>query len=121
MRHTLKRLLPLLILTLSILPFSSNASTSSIGDEYNMKENETREAYLDRLQLKADDIMASLKDLKKEKRVADSRAEKKAIKAEAKALKADLEALDAKAQAVSGGIYIGSGALIVILLLILLL
>ncbi len=121
MRNTLKRILPLLILTLSMMPLSSFATTSTIGDEYNIKENETREAYLDRLQAKADDILISIKELKKEKKHANSRAEKKAIKAEAKALKGDLEALDAKAQAVSGGIYIGSGALIVILLLILLL
>ena len=119
--NKLKSVFPVITLLLLLIPTLSMATPTSIGDEFDMRTDETKEAYLDRLQDKADDIMVELKTLKKEKKAAKSKAEKEMIKDEANALNADLEALDAKAQAVGGGIYIGGGALIVILLLILLL
>ncbi len=73
------------------------------------------------LQESADLLLLKVEDLKIERKAAETKAERKAIRKEIKAVKSELEALDAEAQAVGGGIYIGGGALIVILLLILLL
>jgi hypothetical protein len=79
------------------------------------------EQRLEILQLKADAIVAELKDLKKARRSAISSTEKKVIRTKVKELKGDLDAVYAEGQRISGGIYIGSGALIAILILLLLL
>lgn len=53
--------------------------------------------------------------------MATIKTEKTAIRQEVRKLCAELKALEAEARAVSGGIYIGSGALILIIILLLLL
>lgn len=63
-------------------------------------------------------LKVKIQDLKQAKRHAETKLEKQKINAEIKGVKEEAKALK---QQVSGGVYIGSGALIVILLLILLL
>ena len=79
-----------------------------------------KEATLE-LQKKADIVMLELKELKQAKKAATTRAEKKRIRAEAKSLRGELMVLNAEAQKIgNGGIYIGTGTLLVIIIILLL-
>lgn len=77
------------------------------------------------LQEKADVLMLKIMDLKRAKKAANTKEEKREIKSQAKELRSELNALEAEAKAkgqdIKGGIYIGTGTLILILILILLL
>lgn len=110
----------ILCLTFSLLSlpiFSNNGGNNHEGNENEI----TNEQRLEELQSKADLILIELKELKKAKQAATSAVEKKAIRKQARELRGDLNALYAEGKKVSGGVYIGTGTLIVILLLILLL
>ena len=107
------------VLCLTLFPlFSNNGNNNDPSAE---KAKSVDEQRLEVLQLKADHLVQEIKDLKKARRSADSSAEKKALRKRAKELKGDLDAVYAEGQRITGGVYIGSGALIAILLLLLLL
>jgi cell division protein FtsB len=92
------------------------------GGNENRRENELdSEHRLEDIQSKVDLIVLELKDLKEAKKLAETSAEKKMIRQEVRKLNGELNALYAEGKKVSGGIYIGSSALIVILILLLLL
>lgn len=80
-----------------------------------------KERKLQELQVKADVLLLKIQDLRSAKKMATIKTEKTAIRQEVRKLRAELKALEAEARAVSGGIYIGSGALILIIILLLLL
>lgn len=101
-------------------------SANNLGDPTTkMNEPSARKSDHLSLQEKADMLMSKILQLKEEKKVAESRIEKKEIRVKARQLRAELNALEAEAKAtgqeIKGGVYIGSGTLILILLLILLL
>lgn len=101
-------------------------SANNLGDPITkMNEPSARKSGHPSLQEKADVLMSKILQLKEEKKVAESRIEKKQIRVRARQLRAELNALEAEAKAtgqeIKGGVYIGSGTLILILLLILLL
>lgn len=85
-----------------------------------MTESERAEK-IEMLELKADALEIQIKELRDVRKSASTSAERKAIRMEAKELKSELNAVMAEGRAVSGGIYIGSGALIAILIILLLL
>lgn len=101
---------------------ANNDPTDPIASSEEKGKSEAK--YLD-LQERADHLLLKIQNLKRQKKEVNSREEKKIIRTKAKQLKAELKALEAEAEAagqeINGGIYIGSGTLIVILLLILLL
>jgi hypothetical protein len=100
--------------------------SSTIGAKNDPSPDNDREAAekavkLENIQAKADVLLVKLQDLKQAKKDAATKTEKAAIRSETKQLRAELNALEAEARAVSGGIYIGSGVLILIIILLLLL
>ncbi|MBK8503827.1 MAG: hypothetical protein IPL46_17405 [Saprospiraceae bacterium] len=103
--------------------FSNNGGNENADPDANLAQ----EQRLEELQLKADVIIAELQVLKEAKQASSSSQEKKVIRKRAKELKGELNAVYAegqsyaKGQRVTGGVYIGSTAIIVILLLLLLL
>ncbi len=105
-------LLPVLLLLVThIASVANNPDEPATEDEVRIQEIEVR----------LDELTVKTKALKVAKKEAETKAERKAIKEELKSIRDEAKALDAEGKALSGGIYIGAGALVVILLLILLL
>jgi hypothetical protein len=113
------------LLTSSFFVFFTLLS-STIGAKNHPSPDNDREAAekavkLENIQARVEVLSVKIKDLRQDKKVAATKTEKAAIRSEKKRLRTELKALEAEARAVSGGIYIGSGALILIIILLLLL
>ena len=100
------------MLLLISIPAHSRTNPEPIVD---LEKLETEEDF----QNAYETLKAHVKVLKTTKRAATTKAEKQHVKQEIDATKNEIEAV--KAKALSGGIYIGSGALLVIILLLILL
>ncbi len=108
--------LVVLFLSLSLLYLPASAMT----DNPDAKVNTRKESSLtkDEFERASQKLLERAEQLKAAKNMATTREEKARIKEEIKDVKRETKAL--KQQALSSGVYIGAGALIVILLLILL-
>ena len=108
-----------LSLVLSLILFGSMPSLANGVDPVE-GDVDKKEATME-LQKKADVLMLELKELKQAKKMATTRAAKKKIRTEAKSLRGELMVLEAEAQKIgNGGLYIGTGTLLVIIIILLL-
>lgn len=107
-----------LFLFTSFLILGLNVQATTNPDDALSAEDKIK---LEELEAKANQIVTKIALLKEEKKNATTKIKRKQLRADIKALKSEAKAVDAEARAVSGGIYIGTGAVILILLLVLLL
>ena len=105
-------LTPVMMLLLIIIPAHSRTNPEPIVD---LEKLETEEDFQNAYEV----LKAHVKELKAAKRAATTKAEKQHVKQQIEATKNEIEAV--KAKALSGGIYIGSGALLLIIILLILL
>lgn len=117
----IRKIVPGILLMALFMSTSLNATESPDPTIDGISEAENHNT----LQERADALMLEILDLRKAKKEATSRDEKREIKMKAKELRSELNALEAEAkakgQAINGGIYIGTATLLVILILVLLL
>ena len=105
-------LTPLVLLVFMTMPAQARTGPNPIVD---LEALETEEDFQQAYEVLKDHV----KELKAAKKAATTKAEKQQVKNQIEATKNEIEAV--KAKALSGGIYIGSGALILIILLLILL
>jgi len=103
---------PLLFILFSLTPGKTGSDPHPLID---IESLETEEDFHQAYEVLKDKV----KELKVAKKEATSKAEKKMIKEDITHVKNEIEAV--KAKALSGGIYIGSGALLLIIILLILL
>lgn len=103
---------PILFLMLISRPAIANGDPKPIVDIESLEtEDDFEQAY--------EILKDHVKELKATKRSASTKAEKELVKNQIQQTKNEIEAV--KAKALSGGIYIGSGALLLIILLLIIL
>ena len=105
---------------LGLFIFSVPSIAANGEPEPGITESEKAEK-IEMLEQKAEALETQILELRDARKAATTSEERKAIRMEAKELKAEMNAVMAEGKAVSGGVYIGSGALIAILIILLLL
>lgn len=120
MKYLTKQRIPIFLLLFLFSITTTMANDNGVTNP-GLSEKEAT-AKVAELQQKADVLLVQLKDLKVAKRSAATATEKKAIRSESKKLRGELEALNAEAKAInSKGIYIGTGTLLLVIIILLLL
>ena len=111
------------IVLLSLLGFILFSSTTLFAnkEDGNPKLSAEDQAKLEKIEARAVELEKEITALKLQKKAATTKSERKNLLSEIKEAKAEARALMAEGRDVKGGIYIGTGTLIIILLLILLL